>query len=171
MFLNIHAVKKMNAVMFMIIVKITSFKKLFFCCIIILRNYYGDFMAISKTDFINYSRCVRYAVLDKIKKEKFDADVSIAEYKKQEKQEMIEEVLGSMYDNFGTDEETDLVDVQNRQLEAMLEYYKQVELEAGRLTEKYFGGNTVFSKDTYSQECFDFNRNGIKYLCYVDVLE
>lgn len=126
-------------------------------------------MAVSKTDFINYSRCVRYAVLDKIKKEKFDADISIAEYKKQEKQEMIEEVLGSMYENFGTDEETDLVDVQNRQLEAMLDYYKQVELEAGRLTQKYFGGKTVFSKDTYTQECFDFNRNGIKYLCYIDV--
>ena len=126
-------------------------------------------MAVSKTDFINYSRCPRYAVLDKIKKEKFDADISIAEYKKQEKKDMIEEVLGSMYENYGTDEETDLVDVTNRQLEAMLDYYKQVELEAGRLTEKYFGGNTVYSKDTYTQECFDFNKNGIKYLCYIDV--
>ena len=48
-------------------------------------------MAVSKTDFINYSRCPRYAVLDKIKKEKFDADISIADYKKQEKQDMIEE--------------------------------------------------------------------------------
>ena len=121
-------------------------------------------MAVSKTDFINYSRCPRYAVLDKIKKEKFDADVSIAEYKNQEKKDMIEELLGSMYENYGTDEETDLVDVSNRQLEAMLDYYKQVELEAGRLTEKYFKGKTVYSKDTYTQECFDFNKNGIKYL-------
>ena len=126
-------------------------------------------MAVSKTDFINYSRCPRYAVLDKIKKEKFDADVSIAEYKNQEKKDMIEELLGSMYENYGTDEETDLVDVNNRQLDAMLDYYKQVELEAGRLTEKYFKGKTVYSKDTYTQECFDFNKNGIKYLCYVDV--
>ena len=125
-------------------------------------------MAVSKTDFINYSRCVRYAVLDKIKKERFDADISISEYKNQEKREMIEEMLCSMYD-FEGEEEVDLVDVPNRQLEAMMDYYKQVELEAGRLTEKYFGGQTVFSKDTYTQECIDFNRNGIKYLCYVDV--
>lgn len=126
-------------------------------------------MAVSKTDFINYSRCVRYAVLDKVKKEKLDADIGLVEYKRQEKKDKIEELLNTMYDNYDTEEETDLVDVENKQLEAMLEYYKQVELEAGRLVEKYFGGKTVYSKDTYTQECFDFNRNGIKYLCYVDV--
>ena len=125
-------------------------------------------MAISKTDFINYSRCNRYIVLDKIKKEKFDADISLDEYKNQEKKDIIEEMLGSMYD-FDGDEEVDLVDVPNKQLEAMMDYYKQVELEAGRLVEKYFKGKTVYSKDTYNQECFDFNRNGVKYLCYVDV--
>jgi len=125
-------------------------------------------MAISKTDFINYSRCNRYIFLDKVKKEKYDADVSIEEYKNQEKSEMIEEMLGSMYD-FDGEEEVDLIDVPNRQLEAMMDYYKQVELEAGRLTKKYFKGKTVYSEDTYSQECFDFNRNGIKYLCYTDV--
>jgi len=125
-------------------------------------------MAVSKTDFINYSRCVRYAVLDKIKKEKYDADISISEYKNQEKNSLIEEMLGSMYDLEG-DEEVDLVDQPNRQLEAMMDYYKQVELEAGKLTEKYFKGKTIYSKDTYTQECFDFNRNGIKYLCYVDI--
>lgn len=125
-------------------------------------------MAISKTDFINYSRCNRYAFLDKIKKEKYDADISIDEYKNQEKQEMIEEMLGSMYD-FDGEEEVDLIDTPNRQLEAMMDYYKQVELEAGRLTEKYFKGKTIYSKDTYNQECFDFNHNGVKYLCYVDV--
>jgi len=125
-------------------------------------------MAISKTDFINYSRCNRYAFLDKIKKEKYDADISIDEYKNQEKQDMIEEMLGSMYDFDGV-EEVDLIDTPNRQLEAMMDYYKQVELEAGRLTEKYFKGKTIYSKDTYNQECFDFNHNGVKYLCYVDV--
>ena len=125
-------------------------------------------MAISKTDFINYSRCPRYAVLDKVKKEKYDADISISDYKNQEKEELIEEMLSSMYEYDG-DEEIDLVDQPNRQLEAMMEYYKEVEIEAGRLTEKYFGGKTIYSLDTYNQECFDFNHNGIKYLCYVDV--
>lgn len=125
-------------------------------------------MAVSKTDFINYSRCPRYIVLDKIKKDRLDADIDISEYKKQEKDSLIEELLGSMYD-FEDDAEADLIDVPNRQLEAMMDYYKQVELEAGRLTEKYFGGKTIYSKETYNQECIDFNHNGVKYLCYVDV--
>ena len=125
-------------------------------------------MAVSKTDFINYSRCPRYIVLDKIKKDRLDADVSLADYKSKEKESFIEEMLGSMYD-FDGEVEVDLIDVKNRQLEAMMDYYKQVEIEAGRLTEKYFGGKTTYSKETYNQECIDFNRNGIKYLCYVDV--
>ena len=125
-------------------------------------------MAVSKTDFINYSRCPRYIVLDKVKKDRLEADISISEYKSEEKDSLIEELLGSMYD-FEEDSEVDLIDVPNRQLEAMMDYYKQVELEAGRLTEKYFGGKTTYSKDTYNQECLDFNHNGVKYLCYVDV--
>ena len=107
-------------------------------------------MAVSKTDFINYSRCVRYAVLDKVKKEKFDADISISDYKNQEKDELIEELLGGMYEYDG-DEEIDLIDQPNRQLEAMMDYYKQVELEAGRLTNQYFGGKTTFSESGFSE--------------------
>ena len=126
-------------------------------------------MAISKTDFINYSRCPRYAFLDKVKKDKLEADISIDEYKNQERNEYIEEMLGTMYEVDDEGNETDLIDVPNRQLEAMMEYYKQVELETGRLTNTYFGGKTTFSESTYNQECFDFNHNGVKYLCYVDV--
>ncbi len=126
-------------------------------------------MAISKTDFINYSRCPRYAFLDKVKKDKLEADISIDEYKSQERNEYIEEMLGTMYEVDDEGNETDLIDVPNRQLEAMIEYYKQVELETGRLTNTYFGGKTTFSESTYNQECFDFNHNGVKYLCYVDV--
>ena len=126
-------------------------------------------MAISKTDFINYSRCPRYIFLDKVKKDKLDADITYEEYLENSKASNLESILEHMYSDFGTDEEEDLIDIPNKQLEAMMDYYKQVELEAGRLVEKYFGGKTVYSKSNFEQECFDFNRNGIKYLCYVDV--
>lgn len=126
-------------------------------------------MAVSKTDFINYSRCPRYIFLDKVKKDRYDADISVSEYKEQEKQNILEELVSHMFSAEGTEEEEDLIDAPNKQLEAMMDYYKQVELEAGRLVEKYFGGKTVYSKSNFEQECFDFNRNGIKYLCYVDV--
>ena len=41
-------------------------------------------MAITKTNFINYTRCPRYASLDEIKKEKMDDDISYSEYKNKE---------------------------------------------------------------------------------------
>ena len=51
----------------------------------------------------------------------------------------------------------------------MMPYYKMVEIEAGRITKKYFGGKSVYAEDTFSQESFEFNKNGIKYICYVDI--
>src|SRR5574344_834948 len=125
-------------------------------------------MAITKTNFVNYSRCPRYAALNEVKKEKLDADVSFKDYAKEELNIQISEMLDSMYDE--NDEETiDLVDKTDPQLEAMMDYYRQVEVLASNVTQKLFGGKTKSSKSTMEQECFDFTKNGIKYLCYVDV--
>ncbi len=46
-------------------------------------------MAITKTKFINYSRCPRYVALDDLKKEKLDSMVSLEDYKKEEELEHI----------------------------------------------------------------------------------
>ena len=124
-------------------------------------------MAITKTDFINYTRCSRYAALEEIRKEKLDADISYDEYKKQEKTEVLKEMLSSMFED--ENYEIDKTVKVNKQLEAMMPYYKMVEMEAGRLTNKYFKGKSVYASLTYNQESFEFNKNGIRYLCYVDI--
>jgi len=127
-------------------------------------------MAITKTNFINYTRCPRYAALDEIKKERLDADISYKDYKNQELNENLSEIVGSMFEvNDETGEESDLVDKVNRQLEAMMDYYKLVESEAGRISEKTFGGKSIYAENTKDQECFDFSLNGIRYICYVDI--
>ncbi len=127
-------------------------------------------MAITKTNFINYTRCPRYASLEEIKRDKLEADISYKEYKQEELQENLSEIVGSMYEiNEETGEEIDLVDKVNRQLEAMMDYYKLVEVEAGRISEKTFGGKSTYAEKTKEQECFDFSLHGIKYLCYVDI--
>ena len=122
-------------------------------------------MAITKTNFMNFTRCRRYASLDEIKKNRLDADISYKEYKNQELEAQLEEMVESMYE---IDEETgveiDHVDVVNRQLEAMMDYYKIVEEEAGRISEKTFGGKSIYAEKTKDQECFDFSLNGIKYM-------
>lgn len=124
-------------------------------------------MAITKTNFINYSRCPRYAALEEIKSEKLDADITYKEYKHEEESEQLKEILGSIFED--DTYEVDLTNKVDKQLEAMMPYYKMVEIEAGRITKKYFGGKSTYAEDTFSQESFEFNKNGIKYICYVDI--
>lgn len=123
-------------------------------------------MAITKTKFINYVRCPRYVALDDLKKEKLNSDVSLDEYKQEEKEAYIEEMLSSMYDQ----DDNDLIEVVDPQLEAMLPYYNKVELIAGEMAKFYFEGDFKYSKETHNQESFDALINGIRYICYVDIL-
>ena len=122
-------------------------------------------MAITKTNFINYSRCPRYVALDDVKKEKLDSLISFEDYKKEEEEEQLRELLGSMFDGDGND----LIDTKNEHLEVMLPYYNMVEILAGHIAPKFFKGKFKFSKTTQKQESFDFKINGIRYLCYVDI--
>ncbi len=126
-------------------------------------------MAITKTDFINYSRCRRYVSLEEIKKEHLEADIDYDSYKEQEKADKIEEIYGSLIELDENGEEIDLTKTVNAQLEAMMPYYKQVEEEAGRLSKKIFGGTSTYALETKNQECFDTLINGIRYKCYVDI--
>ncbi len=122
-------------------------------------------MAVTKTNFINYVRCPRYVALDNLKKEKLDSLVSLKDYRKEEEQLYINEILEGMFDS----DNNDLIDVYNAHLEVMLPYYNKVELLAGKLAPSYFKGSFKYSSDTLQQESFDFKSNGIRYLCYVDI--
>lgn len=125
-------------------------------------------MAITKTDFIEYSRCPRYVALEKINKEYLEADISYEDYKNNEKIKEISEIYSSMIEN--SDEGIiDKINVINPQLEAMLDDYKRVEEEAGKIVSQLFGGNTKYAIRTKDQEAFDFLEDGIRFLCYVDI--
>lgn len=124
-------------------------------------------MAVTKTDFINYTRCPRYAALEEVRKEKLDADISYKEYKEKEANENLKELLLNMYED--ETYEVDTTIKENKQMKALMPYYKQVEMEAGRLTNKYFKGKSVYAEATFNQESFEFNKNGIRYVCYVDI--
>ena len=54
-------------------------------------------MAITKTKFINYVRCPRYVALDKIRNKLLD-DVSLEEYKEEEKYDLLSEIISGMED-------------------------------------------------------------------------
>ena len=126
-------------------------------------------MAITKTNFIEFTRCRRYPALESIRKEKLDSKMTIEEYKKEEKDEEIRELLSGMFEMNDDGSDTDLTYKEDIQLNAMMKYYKEVEIEAARVAKKLFKGNFVFSEKTYNQESFDFVHNGIRYLCYIDI--
>ena len=118
-------------------------------------------MAITKTNFINYSRCRRYVALDEIKKEKLNSDISYEDYVNEELNYKLRELIGEMYSVDDEGNEINLIDVEDPQLKVMLPYYKEIELLAGEKVKKIFGGKTVYSLDTKTQESFDFIENGI----------
>ena len=126
-------------------------------------------MAISKTNFINYTRCSRYGALEEIHKDKLESEMTLEEYLKEEEKECYKEILGVMFESNEEDEDIDKTVKKDIQLEALMDYYKEVEVTAGLEVERIFGGNTIYSLDTYRQESFDFSKNGIKYLCFVDI--
>ncbi len=126
-------------------------------------------MAVTKTKFINYTRCSRYVTLEKIKKERLNADVSYEEYREEERLLRIKELLEKMYDEDELGEEIDLIDVENPQLEVMLPYYNEIEILAGKKAADFFGGNTYYDLKTFAQKKFSFDDNDVKYLCYVDI--
>ena len=121
-------------------------------------------MAITKTNFINFSRCPRYVALSEIKKDKLNADITYEEYLEEELEYKLKDVLSNMYE-----EDEDLIDVVNPQLEVMMKYYKEVEILAGKKVSKIFSNKTTYGESTFSQKSFEFQNGFFKYLCYVDI--
>jgi len=125
-------------------------------------------MPVTKTNFVEYSKCDRFVALEEIRKDKLLSKLSLEEYKKEEKNEDIKDLLNSMFEE-SEEGDIDLTVKKDIQLEAMMDYYKEVELEAARVAKKVFDGKFVYSESTYNQESFDYVHNGIRYLCYVDI--
>ena len=54
-------------------------------------------MAITKTNFVEYSRCARYIGLEGIRKDKLDSEMSLEEYKREEEDKDIQELISNMF--------------------------------------------------------------------------
>ncbi len=64
----------------------------------------GDIVAITKTDFIYYTRCPRYVKLDNLRKDKLSSNLSIEEYMKEEEDNKKRELLNNMFDEVDGEE-------------------------------------------------------------------
>jgi hypothetical protein len=125
---------------------------------------------ISKTRFINYMRCDRYAALDEIRREKEKAIVGhsdepeLEDLFSEENRAKTMTLLDAMIDEEGTE----LLVHRDEQMETMLPYYRQIEILAGQAIKNRFGGNVVYSLDTYKQKRFEFEHEGFRFYCFLD---
>ena len=118
-------------------------------------------MVITKTKFMNYMRCPRYVALDMLKSDLTKTSLTYEEYVEEEYSN--QEALGDI------DLDTLTTEAVNAQLEALMPYYNEIEILAGKRVDQLFGGTTKCARTTFSQECFRYLDGGINFMCYVDV--
>ena len=118
-------------------------------------------MYISKSRFINWTRCPMYFPMD-LKHNPLGKDDIDAERERRE--EMLEDLADGMASAGFPEEDDEKFDTAPRpELEALLPYYNQVEDEALRVAKKYFHGTFQ------SQKLFEYELHGHTYRCYVDI--
>jgi hypothetical protein len=127
-------------------------------------------MRISKTKFINYLRCNRFAALEELYAEKekaivsFTDDLELEDLMSYENEMKRQVLLDDMYD----ENDEDLIAKENLQLETMMPYYNEVEIVSGRAIKHRFPGKTVYSMDTFKQKRFEFEHEGFRFFCFLD---
>ena len=129
-------------------------------------------MYISKSRFINWTRCPMYFPME-LKHNPTGKDDIDAERERREEilKELADGMNESTMESAESTEEDDEIVVPNiikKKLtrghrEALLPYYNQVENEALRVAKKYFHG--IFQ----SQKLFEYELHGNTYRCYVDI--
>ena len=124
-------------------------------------------MYISKTRFINWTRCPMYFPME-LKYNPTGKDDIDAERERHE--EILRELLDGMKESaMGSAESTEEEDDEefdatpSPELEALLPYYNQVEDEALKVAKKYFDGTFQ------TQELFEYKHHDHTYRCYVDI--
>ena len=129
-------------------------------------------MKISKTRFLNYLRCTRFAALFEIYKQKEQAIVSfseslddlISEENKYKKQVLLENMFEYDEEN---DEEINLIEQENPQLDVMMPYYQKIEELSANKIRRLYGGDIVYSMDTSQQKRFETEINGYHFMHFL----
>ena len=126
-------------------------------------------MYISKSRFINWTRCPMYFPLE-LKHNPTGKDDIDAE--REHREEILGELAESMNKSTGSpeDDEEEFNSEPSAELEALLPYYSQVEDEALKVAKKYFHGKFIAnSQNVNGQKLFEYAHNDHTYCCYVDI--
>lgn len=127
-------------------------------------------MKVSKTQFINLTRCNRFAALNETYRNKeksviaFTDDPELNDLISEETRARKKALIGEMFD----EADNDLIAVANEQMETMMPYYQEIEQIAGRLIEKRYPGKIVYDTETYKQKRFSYEKEGFHFYCFLD---
>ena len=123
-------------------------------------------MYISKSRFINWTRCPMYFALEMKYNPMGKDDIEV---ERERREEILGELVESMKEStmgstdFSEDDEEEFNTAPSPELEALLPYYNQVEDEALKVAKKYFRGTFQ------NQKLFEYDLHGHTYRCYVDI--
>ena len=125
-------------------------------------------MYISKSRFINWTRCPMYFPMDLKYNPAGTADIND---ERERREERLAELREGVKSSDGFDAEDEEFDAQpGPELEALLPYYNKVEEEALKVAKKYFKGTFIAdSNDVRGQKLFEYDLHGHVYRCYVDI--
>jgi len=125
-------------------------------------------MYISKSRFINWTRCPMFFAMELKHNPSGMPDIDDERERREEMMAELREGAKSSEDS-GEDQET-FDAMPGPELEALLPYYNQVEEEALKVARKYFKGTFVAdSKNVHNQKLFKYDHHGHTYRCYVDI--
>ncbi len=124
-------------------------------------------MYISKTRFINWTRCPMYFPME-LRHNPTGRDDIDAERERRE--ERLGELKAEILLAEGGEEDEEFDATPGPELEALLPYYNQVEEEALKVARRYFHGSfAADSRDVHGQKLFEYELHGHIYRCYVDI--
>ena len=128
-------------------------------------------MFISKTRFINWTRCPMYFPMELKHNPSGKDDIDEERERREEMLEELKSEMASSGSSEDTDDDEEAFDAKpGPELEALLPYYNQVEEEALKAARKCFKGDFVAdSKDVHKQKLFEYEQHGHTYRCYVDI--
>ena len=123
-------------------------------------------MNISKSRFINWTRCPMYFPMELKHNPSGKYDIEM-----ERRKEMLEEFSESMASTgFPEEDDEKFDDTPRPEPDALLPYYNQVEDEALKVAQKHFHGKFIAdSRNVQNQELFEYIHNGHTYRCYVDI--
>jgi len=128
-------------------------------------------MYISKSRFINWTRCPMYFPLDLKYNPTGKGDIDDERERREEMLAELKDGISSSDDSVESEEDEESFDVTpGPELESLLPYYHRVEDEALKVAQKYFSGTFVAdSWDVHKQKLFEYEYHGHTYRCYVDI--